>query len=396
MSSIRYQFQRHLRIRFFDAIANDSTMKFLLAGILSLWTLLSAAQAESSENSENCLGVAKVEDRGYHTGCDLRAFNHYKGSLGKRLVQQKLAATGIQRVPDEETVVCPLGETSLVEEDMMQGQDTMWFVENVASSPVVLTWVKDGVEYSAVNRKIAPPQADPEAILAPGVWKAVHAFEGDIFYARQLLGGVAGPLLLQHRVGLTPIDSKTRNRNSRNPLTPKETARRNNARPAIAQDYDWSTCNVVDIGFRNYAGEPLSGFWLDPTPGHCAEHHKFHLGTNTHPGNFAFDVDSNTKFEKTYIGHTFVFRSVATGELIATYTLAPTKVGDCMGRSAAAKVLVSGEVQDIKIGNRDAQLQGTNATEELEPYLEYATGEELELLKSANASMIPLATAASF
>jgi hypothetical protein len=366
-------------------------MKFFLSGLLPLWAFLSAVQADSSEN---CLGVETVEDRGYHTSCDLRAFNRYKGSLLKTLVQKKLTATGIQSVPDEETVVCPVGEVSLVEEDMMRGQDTMWFAENAASSPIVLAWVRDGVEYSAVNRKITPPQADPEAILAPGAWKAVHAFEGDIFYARQLLGGVAGPLLLQHRAGLAPIDSKTRNRDKRTPLTPQETSRRNTVRPNIAKhEFNWSTCNVVDIGFRNYVGEPLNAFWLDPTPGQCSEHHKFQLGTNSNPSNFAFDLDSNTKFEKTYMGHTFVFRSVATGELIAKYTLAPTKIRDCPGRSASAKVLVSGEVQDINIGNRDPQLlqAGTNLTEELEPYLDYATEEDLAWLKSANASMIPLA-----
>ena len=148
----------------------------------------------------------------------------------------------------------------------------MWIVQNEGTSPIVLAWVKDGMEYSAVNRKIAPPQADPEAILAPGSWYAVHAFDGEIFHARQLLGGVAGPLLLQHRVGLIPIRGKERSSNKRNTVPKPQLERHHENNRVLAAEYDWATCNVIDRGFRNYAGEPLNGFWLNPQPGQVSSY----------------------------------------------------------------------------------------------------------------------------
>ena len=356
---------------------------------LPLLTLLPSAVV-GEDSSENCLGIPTVENRGYHHQCDLATFRNYKFSLPREMIQKKLTASGIHNVPDKKTVVCPLSETNLVEDGMVTGEDSMWFVENEASSPIVLAWVHEGVEYSAVNRKITPPQADPEAILAPGSWKAIHTFDGEIFYGRQLLGGVAGPLLIQHRVGLAPIQGKERTQNKRETVPRKKLESHNHNNRVLAEQYDWATCNGLDIGFRNYAGEPLNGYWLDPVPGQCKEHLKFHLGLNARPANFARDLDSNTKFEKTYIGHTFVFRSAATGELVATYTNEPTRVRDCPNKSATAPILVSGGAQEIKINRRDAnQDGGVNMTELLAEYLEYATDEEIEMLKSSNATIAP-------
>jgi hypothetical protein len=290
-----------------------------------------------------------LEERGYHTACDLQAFRALKGSLNKEQVHQKLVQTGYSNVPNQKTSVCPTPETTEDYDSSSQqlGQDTMWFVENVASRPVRVAW-KDtsasgtSMEYSPVHRKLLAKD-DPEAIMTPSQWKAIHAVEGEVFVVRDT---ETEEVLLEHRVGLIPIGQREKEELPKGvtvPLKPDVPAREQ-IRAPLAQTFDWSTCNVVAIGFRNEAMQgDLHGFWVDTfSEGDCTEHFKFQLGTNPHPNNFAFDIDSNTKFEMSYMGHSFVFRSAKTGELVDSYTLHPTLVRDCPGRNNALTSAVAG------------------------------------------------------
>merc|ERR1712232_1531774 len=120
--------------------------------------------------------------------------NAFRDSLNRAYMYRRLTPTGVRRVPSEKTIRCPEQVQDLSEEDALLGFDTTWLVENTASAPIVVSWVKDGVEYSAYNAKITPPNLDPEAIIQPGRWKAFMTYEGHAFNVRSLLeDGSMGP-----------------------------------------------------------------------------------------------------------------------------------------------------------------------------------------------------------
>jgi hypothetical protein len=259
----------------------------------------------------------------------------------------------------------------------------MWFVENTASMPVVIAYVdpETGLEVSAVNKKTTPATADPQSVLPVGEWKSIHAFEGDVFVVREVLGGdvgapiVMGPVLLKHRVGLIPVGDLTDNNPSKSVAaagmpptvrtTPKQVGAREGIRSDLSRGYAWDTCNVVDIGFRNHVGMPLNVFFLNREGEHtCQEYLKFQVGSNDHPVDFAFSPDSSTKFEKSYMGHTFVFRTVGSGVLVETYTLQPTKVRECPG---SKKQMVTSGGMTVAEGIAAMASQGnpTNGTQSL-------------------------------
>jgi len=95
-------------------------------------------------------------------------------------------------------------------------------------------------------------------------------------------------------------------------------------------------CNVIDIGFRNEAGFPLSVYWARqledvPTTGFtCAERYKFHMGNKAATQDFMWDWNSKTKYEGALIGHTFVARKADDPSVVVDkYTLEPTRIIDC-------------------------------------------------------------------
>lgn len=319
--------------------------------IVSWSALVSYAVASDS----SCSSVeSTIEDRGYHSRCDLHSFNAYKAGLGKDTIHQRLLKTGYSGIPNQRTTWCP--QSIKAPESRMLGQDTVWFVENTLDEPVLVSIIHGGVERSAVNRKLAATE-DPEAILKPKEWKAVHAFEGEVFYIKTL--GDQPELLLEHQVGLIAVGEKLLRESSpaTSPVAPQDIQAREKARPFIAPKYEWKTCNVVDVGFRNQGIEPLQGFWVDPAT--CQEHFKFQLGINANSQNFAFDPDSNTKFEKTYVGHTFTFRSASTGALVDRMTIQPIQIGACPLRRKVS--------QDVVIGQKDSIVLpiATNTTNHL-------------------------------
>merc|ERR1712028_80297 len=63
----------------------------------------------------------------------------------------------------------------------------------------------------------------------------------------------------------------------------------------------------------------------------CAEQYKFHLGTLPATQDFMWDWNSSTKYEGSFIGHTFIARLAndPTHTVIDTYTVTPTKIIEC-------------------------------------------------------------------
>ena len=261
-------------------------------------------------------------------------------------------------VPNEKTVLCPLDVQDLVQsEENRNGMDTMWIVENTSSEPIVLSFVgRDGVEYSASNSKITPPQDDPRAFLKPKQWKALHAWEGHVFHVRSFDSetGTLGPVLLQHRVGLIPVGARAQDLqcplDDPEPLKDKAQRDPNFKRtpPRVNR-----RCNTMDVGFRNMANCPLNAYYIhkDSNQTTCREEFKFHLGMNPLPGDFMWQWDSRTKFEQTFVGHSFAFRSAADPSiLVDTVTLQPTRVTDCpllKQQAQVNKVTSVGEMEQV-------------------------------------------------
>jgi hypothetical protein len=142
----------------------------------------------------------------------------------------------------------------------MKGFDTVWIVENTASTSVVVSWVVNGVEWSPFKPDIKPMD-DPSAILKLGEFAGIPTFESFVYHVREISeDGTPGDVLLQHRAGLVslknrkqyPCDASTPDVEPINP----ETAERKDEW-ARTPRLKVRPCNTVDVGFRNEAGCPL-------------------------------------------------------------------------------------------------------------------------------------------
>ena len=253
--------------------------------------------------------------------------NVFKKNLGRSHTVARLQKEGgAEGIPNEKTVFCPTQVQPLtLQEGQTTGFDTTWLVENTASVPVVVAYVHpdDGLEYSAMNSKISPPQADPAAILQPGEWKSVFSvWQGHVFHVRELLeDGTPGNILLQHRVGLLPIRANdVMSCDASDPPPPPNNTNFQRS-PSVAD----RPCNMIDFGFRNEVGCPLHLYFVDSN---CTEHFKFHLGLNAHAADFQNGWDSRYKFESTFVGHSFVAR-LPSGLFVDQVTIEATKIADC-------------------------------------------------------------------
>jgi len=314
----------------------------------------------------------------YHldTVCNKRAQNTFQDSLGRGRIREWLQQEGIYHVPNRRTHHCP--PAPLI--DMFQhfnssdptylyGYPTMWIVHNTAKTPVVVSWVdrskriqtNDGINYyqevSAIDGKTSPAHHDPNAILQPGQWRMIDTFDGHVFYVRRLDGSSMGPVVMQHRVGLIPVQNVFGHALEQfcDPNDPdieptvevgddhhKERAPefKRSLRPPLR------ACNTQDIGFRNLVGCPLNVYYSGTynmtgsprqadeacslTQKSCHEEFKFHLGKNPYSDDFHWGWDSQTKFEGTFVGHNFVFRLQANDHIVVdTVTVEPTYVLDC-------------------------------------------------------------------
>lgn len=305
-----------------------TTMKLLL-----LASLLVSATAQQSVCTKITSGLDYDKYHG-DSRCDRAGFNSFKGSLGRHLKYQSLKEAGNSLVPDQKTVTCPIETVNLQESSQIDGLDTVWIVENKSASPVVIAFTKDGVEYSARNPKITPPQADPSAILQPRQWMAVNTYEGHTFHARMLYAdGSAGPVVLQHRVGLIPVGQGHNQLSC--PTDDIEPIVNGTRAPKYARGAPevGRPCHTMDVGFRNHANCPLHGYYLrQGADDSCQENFRFHLGTNAKPHDFMWSWDANTKFEGSFVGHAFSFRLASNPSiLVDTVTVAPTQIVDCPG-----------------------------------------------------------------
>jgi len=323
----------------------SACLLLLIAATYAPFVVVSAeesAQQSTSSTAAACPQVKAVENRGYHSdaNCDRSYFNKYKDSLRRESMHASLKAQGAARVPNQKTVTCPAQPTDLANDDTnnnaanIQGYDTVWIVENTATTPVILGYLKEGVEYSAVNSKITPPEMDPAALLKPGEWKAVYTYDGHVFHARELLEtGKPGRVVLQHRTGLIPVGVGTQELDC--PLADAEPIVGSMLAPAFQRTpptYN-RKCNHIDVGFRNQANCPLNGYYIpheQPAKESCVKNFQFHLGTAIDAPDFHWDWQSNTKFEGTAVGHSFAFYSAAHPEmLVDTVTIEPTRIIDC-------------------------------------------------------------------
>ena len=298
---------------------------------------------------------------------------------------QKLLDSGVgaSKVPDRRTIVCPeegssSSSSASMMTTMMTGLDTKWIVENTSTQPVVVSWIQPdtGVERSAVHPTITPPQNDPDAILQPTEWMAVDTYQGHTFLVREYdpETSMTGRVVLQYREGLHAFWSPHTWDCRKNVTTVQEEVvqekddqgnvihnRRliiihhdqkedldnepvNEQTGEIVDDFARTPtdpnrkCNAIDVGFRNRINCPIDVYFaytLDqqqiPREGSvCQELFRFHLGRNHKPQNFFKDWKSSTKWEGTYIGHTWIARLKVNREIVVdSYTVEPTRIVDC-------------------------------------------------------------------
>lgn len=327
----------------------------------------------------------------YHqdNACDRAAQNGFKDALNRHGIQTRLQAEGTGTVPSEQTTFCPQTVAPLTNSKASSGFDTVWLVENTASTPIVVAFMleqPDGTykEVSAFDIKISPPNHDPKAILQPDQWKSLQTYEGHVFHTREILkDGSMGQVLMQHRVGLIPVTNKYGHELECDPNDPDPEPIVEVEPGIVDRDPNFAReaprtmrpCNVLDIGFRNQVGCPLNAYYsgmyqlkgavkprgnnlpLGPdavvheeghTPKTCHEVFKFHLGLKEHTNNFMFDWESTTKYEGTYVGHNFVFRLAKDERIVVdSIALQPTKVIDCPGLKNQVTVGSINEAQAI-------------------------------------------------
>jgi hypothetical protein len=278
--------------------------------------------------------------------CLTRPVRLNKGSLERGSIYDRLvnSGTGASLVPNQQTVTCPLEVQSLESPTSVKGFDTTWVVENTGTSPVVVAWVVDGIEWSPFEPDVKAID-DPKARVLPGDWLNVPTFDSFVYHVRELdEDGNVGNIVLQHRVGLVPVvnrngvycDASKPDVEPVDPITAmvkKEFSR--NPTPEVRP------CNTIDVGFRNQVGCPLHVYWANQLEGdnvpkegfNCGENFRFHLGTKPAPQDFMNDWESSTKFEGSFIGHTFVMRLASDPNVVVdSYTIQTTKIIDCPNR----------------------------------------------------------------
>ena len=323
------------------------------------------------ENPDKSLPVCPFAETlpKYHEpdACGTKPSHRSSGHIERESIYERLkfSGSGATLVPDQKTIICPLEVQSLEQPGAVKGFDTTWIVENTSSTEVVISWVVDGVEWSPFKPDVKAID-DPKARLKPGEWQSVPTFESFVYVVREMLpeGGGPGDVLLQHRAGMVPIGNP-RNLNSCQvsnpdvePVNP-ETADR---KPEFKRTptHKQRPCNTIDIGFRNQAQCPLHVYWANrlgedgdvPEQGfNCGEKFKFHLGTKPATQDFMFDWESQTKFEGTYIGHTFVARLASNPDIVVdSYTLEPTRIIDCPNMKQKVAPAVSHQEAEAIIG----------------------------------------------
>ncbi len=273
--------------------------------------------------------------------CMTRPVRLNLGDVERQSIYHRLKDSGVGAtlLPNQQTVVCPIEVQNLESPTAVKGFDTTWILENTGSKTTIVSWVVNGVEWSPFNPDLKAID-DPKARVPPGEWLNVPTFDSFVYHVRELEeDGMAGQIVLQHRVGLIPIGNPNGlscdlSKPDVEPVDPVTAARLADfARIPTPQQ---RRCNVVDVSFRNQAGCPLHVYWASgnskmPESGfNCGEKFRFHLGINPSPQDFMQDWESSTKFEGSFIGHTFVARLASDPNIVVdSYTVGTTKIIDC-------------------------------------------------------------------
>jgi hypothetical protein len=360
---------------------------FLLSSIWSAIVQAAAAVVTVCPPEKGIIAGSK-----YHadTTCDRASYHRFKCSLNRHARYRMYKEIGhIDAVPDQKTVTCPAAGARVDMTDSHHrpgiGLDTVFFIENQSSGPIVISYVnkETQLEVSAMNPKITPATADPNAILAPGRWVPIYGYEGHEYVIREVLKtGVAGNVLLQHRAGLIPIgmNANADMMNCTNYID-TEPMQGNVTAPAFQRTKApsaYKPCNTMSIGFRNVAQCPLHGYYVSSGEGEqCHEAFKFHLGTDRITSDFMWNWSSRTKYEDTFVGHTFHFRSAAQPSLglIDTVTLAPIRVTDCPTTTVTVPICIHGETIPITIPQpqRNSNMNSSDSMDHIFGYSSYAT-----------------------
>lgn len=375
---------------------NHLSVSTIAVAVVAFVSTLSAAV----EASQCKVGEFISQGGRYHSDdvCHKAEYNEWKESMGRHERYNSYNKLGsYASVPNEKTVMCPSkeqGEISLQDPSYTTGMDAVWIVENTSDEPVVVAYVtEDGKEVSSRNPSIYPAQDDPDAILEPNAWMPIYSFEGHVFHLRTLTqDGTQGDLVMQHRIGLIPVGQHLASqlvcgREDPEPVVEKitETNEKEIVREeAFAREAPQilRPCNTMDIGFRNMAGCPLNGYYIlaeeqvqngavanpdDPRLNDglssCTEIFRFHLGLEqTHLNDFMWQWQSATKFEGSFIGHSFSFRLASDPSvLVDRITLQPTFVPKCPGlKSKAGTGLGGAQVgENINISDRNNDIETT-------------------------------------
>ena len=95
----------------------------------------------------------------------------------------------------------------------------------------------------------------------------------------------------------------------------------------------------------------------------CKEMFKFHLGLEDNTSDYMHDWESRTKFEASFMGHTFVARLASNPNIVVdSYTLQPTEIHDCPGLKQKPITFAAEQVIEPN-GVQRGLLTGANATE---------------------------------
>lgn len=282
-----------------------SSLGCLMILILNFSVSLVLITAED-EGPALCLSTSSLHEMGIKYHNDAHCDRKYHNSDEKRKLRESrylaLKPSGVSHIPNQLTVVCPEEPVHLTP---AHGHDTKWIVENKSSGNAVVAFVtKDGIEYSANNPTVTPPQADPNAILKPGDWMALDTFEGHVFYVRELLpDGALGNILLQHRPGLVgftnrfhqdldcshyqdhePVVEVKPKTPQRKLTTPRPKVVKTDPKFERTPEHRSESCNTIYQGFRNMMPNcPLHVYYSGQQPGldgemQCKEEFRFHLG----------------------------------------------------------------------------------------------------------------------
>lgn len=307
--------------------------------------------------------------------CETRPVRLGLGHEERRSIYERLkhSGQGASLVPNQRTVTCPVEVQSLENSLSVKGMDTTWIVENTGSNSVVVAWVVDGIEWSPFHPDVKAVD-DPEARIPPGDWLNVPTFDSFVYHAREVeADGTVGQVVLQHRVGLIPI-GKPDNLHcdlSKPDVEPVDPDTADRVEEFARTPTRRATCNIIDIGFRNEAGCPLHLYWAggnDDTPDsgfNCGEKFKMHLGTKPATQDFMHDWESTTKFEGTFIGHTFVARLASDPSVVVDHhTIQTTKIVDCpnlkqkvsTGSQQEAEAIVAADGVIHQVDNAEDQI----------------------------------------